>query len=149
MSSGTARERAIASANSSRVLRHPVAERPVLLLDLDKADEDVLAAQAEPAREPVGDRLEERLFLLDRPPLVPGDLDDHQILGAADAEIGRVECEVRRLVLADHLEAVVLRHADADQGLMHDLADFLAVGRVPALAEFNSNKRHGLSLSMV
>src|SRR5579863_3543410 len=59
------------------VLRHAVAERPVLLLHLDEIDEDVFHPEADRGVEAFGDGLVERFLLLDRSALVPGDLDDH------------------------------------------------------------------------
>ena len=81
---------------SRGVLGDAVAERPVLPLDLDQADRDVLTAQAHLRREAIGDRLVERLFLFDGPALVPSDLDDRQVFAAADVEVVQVEDEVLR-----------------------------------------------------
>jgi hypothetical protein len=47
-------------------LRDAIAERPVLPLDLDEADKDILPTEAERPGEPVGDRLVERLLLVER-----------------------------------------------------------------------------------
>src|SRR5580658_6933995 len=144
MSNSTAQAAATAFASSSGVLRDPIAERPVLTFGLDQADEDVLSTEAEGGSEPVGDRLVKRLLLLDRPALVPGDLDNHQVLGAADVEIVQIEDEILGIVFTDHLKAVVFRHADADQRFMHDAADRLAISSLLAFAEIDANERHGL-----
>src|SRR6202020_1747008 len=144
ISNSTAQAGATAFASSSGVLRDPIAERPVLFLDFDEHNKDVLTTEAECGREPVGDRLVKRLLLLDRPALVPGDLDNHQVLGAADVEIVRIEDEILRIVLTDHLKAVILRHADADQRFMYDAADRLAISSLLAFAEIDANERHGL-----
>src|ERR1700740_1530496 len=73
------------------ILRLSVAEGPVLLLDLDKIDQDVLGPDARRPGEPLGDCLVELLLLLDHPALVPSDLDDHEVVGPMDAEIVRIE----------------------------------------------------------
>ena len=49
-----------------RVLRRAVAERPVLLLDLDEVDEDVVRPDADRRRESIRDGLIERFLLLGR-----------------------------------------------------------------------------------
>src|SRR6202451_4388780 len=144
ISNSTAQAGAIAFASSSGVLRDPIAERPVLTFGLDQADEDVLSTEAEGGSEPVGDRLVKRLLLLDRPALVPGDLDNHQVLGAADVEIVQIEDEILGIVFTDHLKAVVFRHAYADQRFMHDAADRLAISSLLAFAEIDANERHWL-----
>src|ERR1700733_7071318 len=144
-SNSMVRARATAFANKSCVLRDSIAKRPVFPFDLDQADEDVLPPQAERSREPVGDRLIKRLLLLDRPALVPGNLDDHQVVAAANVEIVRIEDEIVGIVLIDHLEAVVFRHADADQRLVNDAADGRAIGVLLAFAQIDANERHGLS----
>jgi hypothetical protein len=54
-------------------LRDTVAERPVFLFDLDKADKNVLAAQAGIPREVIGDRGVQRLLLFDGAGIVAGD----------------------------------------------------------------------------
>src|ERR1700722_12441300 len=144
ISNSTAQAGAIAFASSSGVLSDPIAERQVLLFDLDEANKDVLSTEAECGREARGDCLVKRLLLLDRPALVPGDLDNHQVLCTADVEIVRIEDEILRIVLTDHLKAVVLRHADADQRFMHDAADRLAISSLLAFAEIDANERHGL-----
>src|SRR5580704_11955240 len=145
-SNSMVRARATAFANNSRVLRDSIAKRPVFTFDLDQTDEDVLPAQAKRGREPVGDRLVKRLLLLDCPALVPGDLDNHQVLGAANVEIVQIEDEILGIVLIDHLKAVVFGHADADQRFMHDAADRLAVSSLLAFAEVDANERHVLLL---
>jgi hypothetical protein len=43
-------------------------------------------------------------------------------------------------VLANDLEAVILRHADGDECLIDDTADFLPVGRVLVFAMIDTNK---------
>jgi hypothetical protein len=67
------------------------------------------------------------------------------IIGAADVEIVQIEDEIVRIVLTDHLEAVVFRHADTDQRFMHDAADRLAISSLLAFAEIDADERHGLS----
>src|SRR5262249_55392192 len=129
-----------------RVLGFAVAKRPVFFLDLDKIDKNVLAPQPDSRVKAVGNSLVERLFLFCAPSFVPGDLDNHELLGAVDTDIIGVEQEVLGLVLANDLEAVILRHADADERLIHDAADFLAVGRVLAFAKIDTNEWHNLFL---
>ena len=68
---------------------------------------------------------------------------NHQVLCAADVEIVRIEDEILRIVLTDHLKAVVSRHADTDQRFMHDAANPLAISSLLAFAEIDANERHG------
>jgi transposase len=128
-----------------RVLGDTVAEGPVLFLDLDEVDEDVLPPKPDSRVKAIRDGLVECLFLLRVPPLIPGDLDDHEIIAAVDAQIIGIELEVVGLVLAYNLEAVVLGHADADERVIDGATDLLTVGRVPTLAKVDTNERHGCS----
>ena len=66
--------------------------------------------------------------MLHRPALVPGDLDDHKIVGPVDAQI--VVQKIVRIVLAHDLKAVVFRDAASDHGFIDDATDPLAIGRV-------------------
>jgi len=51
-----------------RVRSNTIAEGPVLLLDLDEVDQDVLAPESDSCVKAVGDGLVERLLLRRRPP---------------------------------------------------------------------------------
>src|ERR1700756_4048125 len=124
------------------VLRLAIAEGPVLLLDLDKTDEDVFLAHARRLRESICDRLVELLLLLDGAAFVPGDLDDDEIIGAGDAEIVRGVLEIVGIVLIDDLEAVVHGPADAEHRVIDGAADLLAIGRILALAKVDTNEWH-------
>src|SRR5262245_10422722 len=95
----------------------------------------------------VGNGLVERLFLFRGSPFVPGDLDNHEFLGAVNTKIIGVEQEAFGVVLADDLEAVILRHADTDECLVDDTADFLSVGRVLTFAKIDTNEWHKLCFS--
>jgi len=64
----------------------------------------------------------------------------------AFTDIIGVEQEVLGLVLANDLEAVILRYADADECLIDDTADFLPVGRLLAFAKIDTNEWHDLFL---
>jgi hypothetical protein len=68
------------------------------------------------------------LLLFDRTSLVPGDLDDDEVVRACDLEIARIELEILHIVLADHLESVVLRDPGAGHRRMDDAADLLPIG---------------------
>jgi hypothetical protein len=61
-----------------------------------------------------------------------------------DAEIVGVEQKVVGVVLVDDLKAVLLWHADADERLVDDAADFAAIGGVLAFAKVDASERHGL-----
>src|SRR5688572_17322576 len=95
-----------------RVRSDAVAERPVLLGHLDQVDPRVLGAQAHRGAEVDGDAPIKRALLLERAPRAKGDLDDHQVARARDAEIVRVVDQVPGLVLGQELEAIERRHAD-------------------------------------
>src|SRR6267154_1258260 len=82
---GIAGRREAMGGRLCRVLRDAVDERPVLLLDLDKTDENVFAAKAGVAREIVGDGGIERLLLVDGPCIVAGYLNEDQIIAVVDA----------------------------------------------------------------
>jgi len=114
---------------SGRVLGFAVAEGPVFLLYLDEVYEDVFPPEPDSRVKAIRDGFVERLFLIDRAALVPGDLDDHEILAAADAEIIGIEQEVPGLVRGDNLEAIVIGHPHAEERVIDDAADLLTVGR--------------------
>src|SRR5579859_155829 len=100
--------------------------------------------------QPVGYGLVEGSFLLDCPPRIQGDLDEDAVIGAADAEISRVEDEILRLMLGDDLEAVILRHVDgAAHGVIDHVADALAIVGGLSFDQVDADERHGISyLSM-
>src|ERR1700722_2397008 len=75
----------------SGVLRYAVAEGPVLLLNLDEIDDNVLAPEPDTIVQPISDRLVEGLLDLDCASLVEGELDDQRICAAFDVEIGRID----------------------------------------------------------
>src|SRR5580698_5069489 len=131
-----------ASLPSRRVCRDTVAERPVLLPDLDEVDQNILAPETDRCLKAVGDGLVERLLLRDRAAFIPGDLDHHEIRGAVDSEVFGVELETVGVMLGDDLKAVVFRDADADKRLINDVTDLLAVGRILAFTDVDSNKWH-------
>jgi hypothetical protein len=62
-------------------------KRPVLFLDLDKIDKNVLAPEPDSRVKAVGNGLVERLFLLRAPSLVPGDLYNDEVIAAVDTNI--------------------------------------------------------------
>src|ERR1700745_3217214 len=125
-----------------RVRSDTIAEGPVLLLDLDEVDQDVLAPESDSCVKAVGDGLVERLLLRRRPAFIPGNLDNHEICPARDAEIFRIELETVSFVLSNDLEAVFFRNADADKRVIDDATDLLAVGCILAFTDIDSNERH-------
>src|SRR5579863_5783211 len=127
------------SVPSCGVLGLAVSEGPAFLPDLDQIHQHVLASDAGRGGEAVGDRPEKRLLLLERAPLVPGDLDHHEILAAADPEIVGVEGEILRGVLGDDLESIVRWHTDTEERLMDGAADRLPVSDIFTLAQINAN----------
>ena len=70
-----------------RVLGDAIAERPVFLLGLDQADDDVLAPQAGAGGQVVGEGREQAFLLVERSALVAGDLNDDEIVGIVDSNI--------------------------------------------------------------
>src|SRR5439155_6143094 len=115
------------------------AEGPVLLGHLDQVDPGVFAAQAQ-GGQVVRHAAEKRALLRERPPRADGDLHDHDVIAARDAEVARVVDQVAGLVLAQELEAVELRHVDGlDQRAVDRVAELAAEIRRPALAQRNSH----------
>src|SRR4051794_35305559 len=76
-----------------RVRRETVAERPVLLLDLDEIDEHVLRAHAQLALQALGEGLVEEAFLFQAATFGQGDLDGDKAVGAWDVHVAPVEHE--------------------------------------------------------
>jgi hypothetical protein len=74
-------------SRSHCVLGYAVTVRPVLLFDLNQINEDVFAPEPNRRVKTVGNRFVERFFLFRIPPFVPGDLDDHEVVGAMDTDI--------------------------------------------------------------
>src|SRR5215510_4814165 len=108
---------------SGNVLCDAVAEGPILLLDLDQVDEDVLRAHVQLEAQAFDYALVEGLFHLDATAFVQRDLDGDEAVGAVDVEIVRVEDEALARVLGDDLEPVLERHV---QGVEHRLVDDVA-----------------------
>src|SRR6266702_3406387 len=128
---------------SERVLRDPVAERPVFLQNFDEIDEHVLAPHARMLGEVVGDALVERFFLLLRPAVGHGELDQNEIVAARDAEIVAVIDEVALVVLGDDHEDVVLRDIElCDQRALDALRERLAISSGLAGANCAASERH-------
>src|SRR5438552_17786965 len=118
-------------------------EGPVFLRHLDEVDPRVLAAQAQ-GGEVVGNAAEEGALLRQGPAEADGDLHDHDVIRASDAEIARVVDQVAGLVLAQELEAVELRHVDRlDQRTVDRVAELAAEFRRPALAQRDAHEGHG------
>src|SRR5262245_65569288 len=128
---------------SLRVLGFAVAEGPILLLDLDQVDEDILAAYIEALVQPISDRLVEGALLVERSSLVERQLDEDAVLGPSNAEVIRVGDEPVFRMLGDDLEAVVLRRIQGrDHGIVDHLADGAAIiGRL-APNEIDASERH-------
>src|SRR5260370_7845296 len=70
-----------------RVRSDTIAEGPVLLLDLDEVDQDVLAPESDSCVKAVGDGLVYRLLLRRRPAFIPGNLANYDLYPALHAEI--------------------------------------------------------------
>src|SRR5258708_40040309 len=97
------------SLRVGRVRSDTIAEGRVLLLDLDEVDQDVLAPESDSCVKAVGDGLVKRLLLRRRPAFIPGNLDNHEICTALDAEIFRIELETVSFVLSNDLNAFPFR----------------------------------------
>src|SRR5258706_9867427 len=131
-----------ASLPLGRIRSDTIAEGPVLLLDLDEVDQNVLAPEPDSCVKAIGNGLVERFLLRRRPAIIPGNLDHHEIRSAPDAEIFGIELEIVSFVLSDDLKAVIFRDADADKRVVDDATDLLAVGFVLAFTNIDSNERH-------
>ena len=127
-----------------RVLGDTIAEGPVLFLDLNEVNEDILAPEPDGRMKAVGDSLVERLLLRRGPTFVPGDLDKHEVFAALYTEIVRIELEAVGLVLNDDLEAILSRDANADKCVVDEAADLLAISRILAFSEIDTNERQCL-----
>src|SRR5258708_24492211 len=76
-----------------RVLRLAIAKRPVLLLHLHQADEDVLATKPHCFVESVGQCPIEGSLDVDASPLIECHLDQDRFLAPPNAEIGGIDHE--------------------------------------------------------
>src|ERR1700722_99773 len=134
----------------SGVLRYAVAEGPVLLLDLDEIDENVLTPEPDTIVQPISDRLVKGLFDLDGASLVEGELDDQRVCAAFDVEIGRIDDQGIVRVLGNHLEAIIPgRVQRRDHRFIHDVGDRAAVVGRLAGWQINTGKWHGGLLFLV
>ena len=114
----------------SGVLRYAVSEGPVLLLDLDEIDENVLAPEPDALVHPVGDCFVEGFFGLDRPSLVEGELDDQRVRASIDSEIGRIDEQGVPGVLGYHLKAIIPGYIECrDHRIINGIGDGAAVFR--------------------
>src|ERR1700722_18864143 len=128
----------------SGVLAYAVAEGPVLLLDLDEIDENVLTPEPDTIVQPISDRLVKGLFDLDGASLVEGELDDQRVRAAFDVEIGRIDDQGFVRVLGNHLEAIVLgRVQRRDHRFKHDIGDRAAITGRLAGWQINAGEWHG------
>jgi hypothetical protein len=91
------------------VLRLAVTEGPVLLLHLDKIDDDIFAPQSQTLMQAVGHSLVEGALHIKSPPLVHRHLNDDCVLGTLDSQVSRIDDQATGRVLGNDLEAVVLR----------------------------------------
>src|SRR5580700_8817131 len=121
-------------SRSDRVLGDAVTERPILFFDFNQINEDVFTPKPNRGVQAVGDRLVERLFLFRVPSFTPGDLDDHEVVGAIDIDVIGVKKKAIGIVLTNDLETVIFGDADPHQRLIHDLAYFLPVGGILTFA---------------
>src|SRR5882724_5032162 len=130
----------------SGVLRFAATKRPVFLRDLDEVDEHVLRPHAGLFPKLFGDAAKQRLLLLQAACVRDGELDDHQVVAAFDAEIVRAIEEFVLVVLGNDHEAVVLRDVE---GLAHCRIDALENGLAIcgrfAAPKRDAGERHGRS----
>src|SRR5258708_26925699 len=82
------------------------------------------------------------LLLRRRPAFIPGNLDNHEICTALDAEIFRIELETVSFVLSNDLKAIFFRDADVDKRVIDYATDLLALGCFLAFRTFDSTKSH-------
>src|SRR5882762_2625047 len=76
-----------------RVRSDTIAEGPVLLLDLDEVDQDVLAPESDSCVKAGRRRKSKRSTRPSPTAFIPGNLDNHEICTALDAEIFGIELE--------------------------------------------------------
>src|SRR5260370_7894287 len=76
-----------------RVLSDTIAVGPVLLLDLDEVDQDILAPESDGCMKAVGDGLVERFLLRRRPAFIPRNLANPEISPALNPYIFRIYLE--------------------------------------------------------
>src|SRR5262245_65262013 len=127
------------------ILRHPVAERPVLGRYLHQVDEDVLRTKARIRGQALDDPAVKRLLLRRRPRIADRELDDHEIVAARDPEIRRAVGEVVVVMLGDGHEAIVVRHIEGlAQRVINAIENGLAIGSGLAPPQGNTCERHGL-----
>src|SRR6478672_9115830 len=93
----------------SGVLRLAVAERPVLLFDLDQVDEHVFAPQVEALVQTVRDHPVEGALLLEGTPLAERDPDQDAVLGSCNTEVVRIDRQFGGGMRGDHLKTIALR----------------------------------------
>src|SRR5437868_4163818 len=87
------------------------AKRPVFLRYLDEIDPGIFASHTE-RLEIVRNAAEKLALLREGASRAQGNLHDHDVVGARDAEVAGVIDQVARLVLREKLEAIELRHVD-------------------------------------
>ncbi len=106
-------------------------------------DEHVFRADAGFLSEQLGDFRIERLLLIKRPSCIQGDLDEHNVVGAADAEVGGVVDQSFSGMIRDYLKAVVLGHVDSlPHGAVDHVSDLGAIFRGLSLTQVDANERH-------
>jgi hypothetical protein len=93
--------------------------------------------------EAVGDRLVERLLGRGVAPIAGDDMDEHDVVGAVDAEIVGVVDKLLGLVLVDQLEAIARRDVvGVHQRLVDAVGDGADVLPGLALEEGDVDERH-------
>src|SRR5579863_9584763 len=127
-----------------RILRLPLAERPVFFDDFHQIDENVLRAQAGILCQPFDDTAVERLLLLDATGIAHRHLDEHEVVRAHDVEVFGIVDEAVLVVLGDGGEKVLLRYVEGfAQRPIDVVGDGAPVAGRLARAQRNANERHG------
>ncbi|KAJ8137840.1 hypothetical protein OY671_008947, partial [Metschnikowia pulcherrima] len=106
---------------------------------------DVFAADRQLGVQPVGDGQVKRLLSVQRAPLVEGDSEIDQPVGARDVQVRRIVDEMAAVMFVEDSEIVLVGHADGGpHGAVDHLADLPGEQGVGVLADIDADQRHGV-----
>jgi hypothetical protein len=109
---------------SRHVLGFTVTVRSARLGHLDEVDHRVLRPHSRLLGQQLGDLLVQVLLLLQWAPLVEGDLDEDDIVGALDVQLGRVVDQAVFAMLGNDRKLIVFRGANRfDQGTVDAIGE--------------------------
>src|SRR5262245_48789056 len=111
------------------VLRHALAERPILSVVLDECDHHVLDARLARRDDAFGGAFVERLLRVLRASDGAEHLHEHEAVAAIDLEVRGIVDETSAPMLRDDLKAIALRNAEAlDERGMNSVSDRRQLG---------------------